>query len=223
MAGRLGRNQASQLPRSRGTRIVKAHPMQAHAQSSWAQDSVIATFPDHGAAEAAVKALTAAGFALKGISIVGKGYHTEEKVTGFYNMGDRVRFWGGRGAFWGGLWGLFFGGVFLTIPLMGPVVVVGYLAATVISMLEGAVVVGGLSALGAAFASIGVPRDSVLQYETAIAADGFLVIAHGTAGDMAQAEFVLKSTNPSHLELHSGGQTFVTPGAPAGQLATAGA
>ncbi len=176
-----------------------------------AQDSVVAVFPDHGAAEAAVKKLTAAGFALKGISIVGKGYHTEETVTGFYNMGDRVRFWGGRGAFWGGLWGLFFGGVFLTIPLTGPVVVVGYLAAAVVSMLEGAVMVGGLSALGAALAGIGIPRDSLLQYETAIAADGFLVMAHGTAGDMAQAEYVLKGANPSHLELHSGGQTFLTP------------
>ena len=191
------------------------------------QDSVVAVFPDHGEAEAAVKMLTAAGFALKGVSIVGKGYHTEEKVTGFYNMGDRVRFWGGRGAFWGGLWGLFFGGVFLTVPVMGPVVVVGYLAATVISMLEGAAVVGGLSALGAALAGIGVPRNSVLQYETAIAADSFLVMAHGTAADMAKAQDVLRSASPSHIELHSGGQVSAapdaTPGAPAGRLAQAGA
>ena len=69
--------------------------------------------------------------------------------------------------------------------------------------------VGGLSALGAALAGIGISRDSVLQYETAIAADGFLVMAHGTVGDMAQTEYVLKGLNPSHLEVHSGGQTFV--------------
>jgi len=183
-----------------------------------AQDSVVAVFPTHQAAEAAVKTLTAAGFALKGLSIVGKGYHTEEQVTGFYNAADRVRFWGSRGAFWGGLWGLFFGGVFLTIPVAGPVIVLGYLAAAVISMLEGAVVVGGLSALGAALAGIGVPRDSVLQYETTIAADSFLVMAHGTASDMGRAESVLKGTGPSHLELHSGGRTFVA----AGQLAAVG-
>ncbi len=78
-------------------------------------DTVVAVFPDHAEADAAVKKLTAAGFDMKHLSVIGKGYHTEEKVVGFYNMGDRVKFWGSRGAFWGGLWGLFFGGLFLTI------------------------------------------------------------------------------------------------------------
>ena len=61
--------------------------------------------PDHQAAENAVKSLTEAGFDMKNLSVVGKGYHSEEKVVGFYNMGDRVKFWGSRGAFWGGFWG----------------------------------------------------------------------------------------------------------------------
>jgi hypothetical protein len=65
-------------------------------------DTVVAIFPDHNAADAAIKSLTEAGFAMKSLSVVGKGYHTEEKVIGFYNIGDRVKFWGTRGAFWGG-------------------------------------------------------------------------------------------------------------------------
>jgi len=96
------------------------------------------------------------------------------------------------------------------------VIVLGYLAAAAVSAVEGAVVVGGLSALGGALAGIGIPRDSVLQYETAIAADGFLVMAHGATSDMAQAEYALKGLHPSHLELHQGGQTFVTPDVAAG-------
>ena len=70
-----------------------------------------------------MKKLTAAGFDMKNLSVVGKGYHTDEKVVGFYNTGDRVKFWGKRGAFWGGFWGLFFGGLFMTIPVVGHVVV----------------------------------------------------------------------------------------------------
>lgn len=46
-------------------------------------DTVIAVFADHHAAEAAVKKLTAAGFEMKHLSVVGKGYETEEKVVGF--------------------------------------------------------------------------------------------------------------------------------------------
>src|SRR5580698_2474877 len=139
-------------------------------------DSVIAVFGDHPTAEAAVKKLTAAGFEMKDLSIVGKGYHTDEKVIGFYNAGDRIKFWGTRGAFWGGFWGLFFGGLFMTVPLVGHVVVLGYLAAIAIAGIENAAIVGGLSALGAALYSIGIPKDSVIKYEADVKADDFLVM-----------------------------------------------
>src|ERR1700729_1088307 len=129
-------------------------------------ETAVAIFPNHEDAEKAVKKLTATGFEMENLSVVGKGYHSEEKVVGFYNTGDRIKFWGSRGAFWGGFWGLFFGGLFLTIPVVGHVVVLGYLAAVVVAGLENAVVVGGLSALGAALYGMGIPKDSVLQYET---------------------------------------------------------
>src|ERR1700691_1070309 len=144
-------------------------------------ETAIAVFPDHVAAENAVKSLTEAGFEMKNLSVVGKGYHSEEKVVGFYNMGDRVKFWGSRGAFWGGFWGLFFGGLFLTVPVVGHVVVLGYLATVLAAGLENAVLVGGLSALGAALYSLGIPKDSVLQYESDLKADGFIVMARGSA------------------------------------------
>ena len=64
-----------------------------------------------------MKALTAAAFAMKNLGVVGKSYRSEEKIVGFYNIGDRIKFWGSRGAFWG----LFFGGVFLASPRTGPV------------------------------------------------------------------------------------------------------
>src|ERR1700735_5073102 len=142
-------------------------------------NTVIAVFADHPAADTAIKKLTSAGFDMKNLSVVGKGYHTDEKVVGFYNTGDRVRFWGTRGAFWGGFWGLFFGGLFMVISFVGAVVGLGDLATIAIAGLENAVIVGGLSALGAALYSIGVPKDSVIQYETAVKTDSFLVMAPG--------------------------------------------
>ena len=167
-------------------------------------DTVIATFDDHHSAETAVKKLAEAGFEMKNLSVVGKGYHSEENVVGFYNIGDRVKFWGSRGAFWGGLWGLFFGGLFLTIPILGHVIVLGYLAATMISAVEGAVVVGGLSSLSAALYSIGIPKNSVVRYETDVKADGFLVMAHGSAEETARARTILGTVNPSRIDMHAG-------------------
>src|ERR1700722_9780351 len=181
-------------------------------------DTLVAVFSDHNAAEIAVKKLAAAGFAMTQLSVVGKGYHTDEKVIGFYNIGDRIKFWGSRGAFWGGLWGLFFGGLFLTIPVVGHIVVLGYLAATAISAVEGALIVGGLSALGATLYSIGIPKDSVIQYEAALKADSFLVTAHGTATEIANAKVILATANPSLIDVHAGAKTTV----PADRLAPAG-
>jgi hypothetical protein len=172
-------------------------------------DSVIAVYEDHAAAEAAIKQLTAAGFAMQDLSVVGKGFHTEEKVVGFYNLGDRVKFWGTRGAFWGGFWGLFLGGLFITVPVVGHVVVLGYLAAVVVAGVENAIVVGGLSALGAALYSLGIPKDSVIQYENALKADGFLVMVHGGDGEIARARTVLGTTAASRVDVHVAAQAGV--------------
>ena len=115
-----------------------------------------------------------------------------------------MQFWGKRGVLWGGLWGLFLGGVSMTIPIVGPVMVLGYLAAIVVSAVEGAIMIGGLSALGAALYSAGIPRDSAIQYEWAVRADGFLVIVHGALGELKRASAILAHGNPSRLDLHHG-------------------
>ncbi len=88
-------------------------------------DTVIAVFADHQAAEAAVKKLTAAGFEMKNLSVVGKGYEPKKRSSASTTSVTGSNFGGTRGAFWGGLWGLFFGGLFMTIPFVGHVVVLG--------------------------------------------------------------------------------------------------
>ncbi len=166
----------------------------------------IAVFHDHASAEQAIKTLGEEGFPMTNLSIIGKGYHTDEKVVGFYNLGDRVRFWGSRGAIWGGLWGLFLGGMVLTIPVIGHVIVLGYLATVAVSAVEGAAVLGGLSALGAALYSLGIPQDSVVAYESAIEADNFLVMARGSEADMVRARTTLHAAKPTRVDLHGTAQ-----------------
>lgn len=166
-------------------------------------DSVVAVFADHQMAEAAIRKLVGDGFMMKRLSVIGKGYHTEEKVMGFYNAGDRITFWGTRGTFWGGLWGLFFGGLFMTTPAMGSIMVLGYVASLVISVVESAVVFGGISALGAALCSIGIPKDSVIQYEADVKADRFVVMAHGSTAEIDRARAILDTHHASRLDFHS--------------------
>src|SRR5580698_7706498 len=150
-------------------------------------NSVVAIYKSHTEAEAAIKELQKSGFDMKQLSIVGRDYHTDEHVVGYYNTGDRMKQWGKLGAFWGGIWGLLFGSAFFLIPGVGPLLIAGPLVGWIVGALEGAVVVGGLSALGAGLFSLGIPKDSVLQYETAVKAGKFVVFAHGSADEAAQA------------------------------------
>ena len=88
-------------------------------------NAVIAVYDNHSAAEDAVKELQKSGFDMKKLSVVGKDYHTDEHVVGYYNAGDRMKYWGKLGAFWGGFWGLLFGAAFFWVPAIGPVLVGG--------------------------------------------------------------------------------------------------
>lgn len=165
-------------------------------------DIAVAVYDIHTQAETAVKALQRAGFDMKKISIIGKDYHTEEHVVGFLNAGDRARIFGKLGAFWGGLMGVLFGSAMMFIPLVGHVIVLGPLAAALFSGLEGAVMVGGISALFGALMAVGIPRDSVLRYETALKADKFMLVVHGDAREIKRAHELLKTSGLASFDHH---------------------
>jgi hypothetical protein len=101
-------------------------------------DISIAKFAYHFQAETALQKLAQAGFDASQLSVVGRGYHSEKNVVGFHNAGGQIRIWGNYGASWGRLSGLSTGGVFLTSPLIGPVVALSVLAAVILSAIEGA-------------------------------------------------------------------------------------
>src|ERR1700689_1655086 len=165
-------------------------------------DSVVAIYDTHEQADQAIKELQEGGVDMKSLSIAAKDMHTDEHVVGYYNTGDRMKYWGKLGAFWGGFWGLLFGAAFFAIPGIGPVLVAGPLVAWIVGALEGAVVVGGLTAVGAGLFSIGIPKDSILKYETALKADKFIVLAHGTAAEVAKARDIMQTGHPRDLTLH---------------------
>ncbi len=166
-------------------------------------DSVVAVFESHDKTEEAVRELQRSGFDMQKLSVIGRDYQTEEHVVGYYNTGERMRYWGKLGAFWGGLWGMLFGSAFFWLPIIGPVVVAGPLVAWIIGALEGAVVVGGFSALGGALASIGIPKNSIVQYEARVKAGKFLLIAHGTPDEVSRAKHILDQGQATASTVHA--------------------
>jgi hypothetical protein len=166
------------------------------------KNAVVAIYAQHSQTEEAVKQLQQASFDMKRLSIVGKGYHTEENVVGYYTTGERMKHWGKYGAFWGGIWGLLFGSAVFMIPGVGPIMAAGPIVGWIVGALEGAAIVGGFSAVGAGLYSMGIPKKSVLQYETSLKAGKFVLVFHGTADEVTRAKSILAASGESEPELH---------------------
>jgi uncharacterized membrane protein len=164
--------------------------------------SVVAIYKTHEQAEAAVKTLQEDGIDMKALSIAAKDTHTDEHVIGYYTAGDRMKYWGKMGAFWGGFWGLLFGSAAFMIPGIGPLLVAGPLVGWIVGALEGAVVVGGVSAAGAGLYSLGIPKDSVIQYDVALKSDKYLLLFHGTHESAVQVEELLAGSGSASVNLH---------------------
>lgn len=155
------------------------------------ENTAVSVFSSHSAADDAVKELNRNGFDMTKLSIIGKGYHSEEHAIGFYTINDKIKSWGTKGAFWGGIWGLLLAPAFFIVPGLGLIGLAGPVVAAVISALEGAVIGGGVTALAAALTQMGVPEDDAVKYETAIKANGFVLIVHGTKEEVEQARAIV--------------------------------
>jgi uncharacterized membrane protein len=167
------------------------------------KNTAIAVFETHNQAEDAIRELQRDGFDMQKLSIVGKDYHTDEHVVGYYNTGDRMMYWGELGAFWGGLWGMLFGSAFFFVPGVGPLLMAGPLVAWIVGALEGAVVMGGISALGAGLYSLGIPKNSILKYETEVKNGRLLLVAHGTADEVERAGELLHQSGVKTTVVHA--------------------
>jgi hypothetical protein len=113
-----------------------------------------------------------------------------------------MKHWGGVGAFWGGFWGLLFGSGLFFIPGLGPILAAGPIVAWIVAALEGAVVLGGVSAIGAGLVSIGIPKDSVLKYDVALKTDKYVLIVHGTPEEVEKAKDIIHNTEQSHYAVY---------------------
>jgi hypothetical protein len=94
---------------------------------------------------------------------------------------------------------MLFGGAFIFVPGLGPLVAMGPLVGFLAGALEGAVLGGAAGIFGAALASLGVPDDQRVLYETEIKAGRFLVIARGGAAEIERAHAILGTSGASSL------------------------
>jgi len=170
-------------------------------------NSTVGIFREHDDAERAVKELQRSGFDMRKLSIVGKDFPTDQKVLGYYNTGYRIATWGKLGQFWGAILRIVSASAFFIIPGLGPIMIGGPIVALLVDALETAVATAGLTALGNALVSIGIPRDSALRYEMAIKAHRFVLVLHNSFQEAKRAKEILTRHHAEHAEVHGDATT----------------
>ena len=157
---------------------------------------MVRVYDPHAETNTTLKELEKSGFAMNQLSIVGRDYHTEKQVIGgYHNAGDRIKTWGELASSWGGLPGLLLGSGFYLIPAIGRVIVFGPLVSSIVGALKAAVIPDELSTLGAGLHSIGIPKHSIMEYETAVKFNKFIIIAHGTPNVLASAKIARRGAS----------------------------
>lgn len=63
---------------------------------------------------------------------------------------------------------------------------------------------GGLSALAGALMAVGIPKDSVLRYETALKANKFMLVVHGDGQQIMHARELLQTSGLASFDHHAG-------------------
>jgi hypothetical protein len=159
------------------------------------QATVIATYPDHGSAEDAVRRLQNDGIPMQNLSIIGKDFRSVEQPVSFITTGVVVKGGVKIGAWSGGLFGLLVGAAFLILPGVGPVVIAGPLAAAMLGGVEGALAGAAFGGLMGALVGLGVSKDKAIRYESQAKAGKFLVTMQGDGSQIERAKSLFTAGN----------------------------
>lgn len=181
---------------------------------------VSAVFKNQESASAVIQKLINKDIPKERISLMGRNFQTETKISGFITKKDIILDGLASGALYGSLFGSLLGlltgvGV-LFIPFVGTVAAAGPLGAALLGITEGALF-GALGAgLGSALISLGMPKDKAAIYQTRLQAGEFLLVAEVEAN---AAESIV-----SLLEESSGEEVAATdmviPKQPDGELSS---
>jgi hypothetical protein len=150
--------------------------------------AVVAVVSDMDAAQDAVERLIAAGIGTNHVSVVGKDAQSARRVNGFVTTGSIAGQSAAAGAWIGGVFGLLMGTALLFVPGVGPLIVLGPLAAAAVGAAEGGLLGGAVAVLLGHF----VEDDERQRYEQLVRDDGCcLIVVHGDEREVARARQLL--------------------------------
>jgi cation transport regulator ChaB len=200
--------------------MVQSLESQKPVYTGEVEKAVTAIFKEQQQVDRVIRRLLDAGVAREDISIVGRNFQSNTRVSGFLTRGDVIR--GGlvNGAIYGALFGsalsLLTGIGVLFIPFVGPVVAAGPLGAALLGAAGGAIAGSAGAGLASVLATMGMSEDKVNVYQTRVEAGEFAVIAEVPASRVEQIEQLLSEAGGEEVAITDQTLPREKPGAFAG-------
>ncbi len=181
---------------------------------------VSAAFKEEKKLEDAIRRLLDRGIPKETISILGRNFQSEARITGFLTKKDVILDGLTSGAIYGSLFGTLLGlltgvGV-LFIPFLGAVVAAGPLGAALLGATSGALY-GALGAgLGSALIALGMPQEKAAIYQTRVQAGEFLLVVEVPADKSGEIYLLLQAAGGEEVAITD----MQIPQQPDGELTT---
>ncbi|MBV6622904.1 MAG: signal transduction histidine kinase LytS [Rivularia sp. (in: Bacteria)] len=172
----------------------------------------VGTFSSRKNIEDALRELKDAGFDMNKASVIARnndadvdnqvaGIETNEQIG---NTTDEVATTGAvTGGVFGGITGLLVGLGSLAIPGVGPILLAGEIATTLITTVAGASIGAAAGGLLGALVSLGIPEERAKIYNQRIERGDYLLILDGSEASISSAEVIVKNHGIEEFEIYN--------------------
>ena len=115
----------------------------------------------------------------------------------------RIEGWGQDRGLDGRAFRALVGAAFIWVPGVGPAIVAGSLASALLGGVEGALAGSAMGGILSGLSAWGISKQQILKYEEYVKAGSYVLVAHGSPEEVAQAQNLLQGTGATEVNVHS--------------------
>jgi cation transport regulator ChaB len=171
-----------------------------------AERTISAVFQTEEQIDGAVRRLLDRGVSREHISVMGRNFQSQTRISGFISKRDVILGGLRTGAVFGSLFGSLFsllsGVGVLFIPFVGPIVAAGPIGALLLGAASGALVGSAGGGLASVLTTLGMPEEKATVYQTRLQAGEFVLMAEVPADRAGEYQLLIESAGGE--EIHMG-------------------
>ncbi|MBE9054959.1 ChaB family protein [Sphaerospermopsis sp. LEGE 08334] len=178
-----------------------------------AERTISAVFKEQKQIDDVIRRLLNRGVPKDHISVMGRNFQSETRISGFITKRDVILGGLRTGAIFGSLFGSFLslltGVGVLFIPFVGPIVAAGPIGAVLLGAASGAIAGSAGAGLVSVFTAMGMPEDKAAVYQTRLQAGEFLLMVEIPSDRSGEFQLILESSGGE--EMHTIGKALTHP------------